>query len=76
MIWFIFPSEVTQELMQLKKGQDTTFEALETLANQSRQNDAFNTPFEPKDYNKFTYKFEFSKDLINDGNAENDNSST
>lgn len=33
LIWFIFPSEVTQELMQLKKGSGTTFAALEALAN-------------------------------------------
>lgn len=34
------------------------------------QTDNFSTPFQPRDYNKFTYKFEFSKDLMADEEGE------
>ena len=34
LVWFLFPSEVTQELISLKKGTETSFAALEALANQ------------------------------------------
>ena len=36
LIWFLFPSEITAELLQLKKGSETTFAALEALANQNK----------------------------------------
>ena len=67
LIWFLFPSEVIAELLKLKKGM--TFEALEAVARQSSQTDEFTTPFIPKDYNKFKYAFQFSRDLMGDENA-------
>jgi len=47
-------------LQALKKA---TFEDLVLLARGS-QSDRFSTPFQPKDYNRKHFKFEFSKEYI------------
>lgn len=32
LVWFLFPSEVVAELLQLKKGTETSFDALRAFA--------------------------------------------
>lgn len=71
LIWFLFPSEIVGELLKIKKG--ASFSSIEALAEQSLQTEEFKTPFIPKDYNKNTYAFKFSRDIM--GN-EGDNDST
>jgi hypothetical protein len=49
-----------------------TFEALKSLSESVSQTDDFSTPFIPRDYNKFTYAFAFSKDSMGEGEVEAD----
>ena len=37
LIWFLFPSEVTAELTALRKGQETSYEALDALSSSMLQ---------------------------------------
>ena len=63
LVWFLFPSQVLGELLNLKKE---TFTDLAEIA-RDKQNELFTTPFKPKDYNRELYKFEFANEYI--GNA-------
>lgn len=63
LVWFLYPSEVLSELLSLKKG-TLSMAALKSFAECSSQTGDFTTPFIPKDYNKFTYTFAFSRDTI------------
>jgi len=53
-------------LQALKKA---TFEDLALLARGS-QSDPFSTPFQPKDYNRGQFKFEFAKEYIGAENLD------
>lgn len=74
LVWFLFPSEVTTELVGLKRG--SSFAALKAHANEASQNQPFDTPFQPRDYNKHTYAFEFSRDLMADDDDGNESTAT
>ena len=43
LVWFLFPSEITSDLVALKRG--ASFEVLEALGDECQQNEPFNTPF-------------------------------
>lgn len=62
LIWFLFPSEIITELLELRHLQSQlTFEAIENYVNKLPLHEgSMNTPFTPKDYSRSTFKFEFS----------------
>lgn len=61
LIWFLFPSEVLRELLELKYQSNLTFDNLVSFNNlQSQGKEAWTTPFTPRDYNKGRFKMEFS----------------
>lgn len=60
LVWWLFPSQVQSELMNLKS---CTFEQLEQMGRDS-QNDDYSTYFRPKDYNRGKFKMTIDKEYI------------
>ena len=62
--WFLFPSEVLPDLLELKFKSPLSFETLEKF-NQSiklQEDEEWTTPYQPRDYNTGEFKFQFSEE--------------
>lgn len=62
MVWFLLPNQVQKELQSIE---NVTFETLENVT-VGKQNEAFTTPFQPKDYNHRKFAFNFSKEYLDE----------
>ena len=64
LVWFLFPSEVLEDLLELKQNQSLSIDDLNSFNNtfKSKYQTEWTTPFMPRDYNRGKHKFEFSEE--------------
>jgi tRNA 2-thiocytidine biosynthesis protein TtcA len=62
LVWFLFPSEILQSLLELSRKQPKRFEEIESFNSSTKrqEDEEWQTPYHPRDYNKEKYAFEFS----------------